>query len=297
VLTSVYRRTQMPRDLASLIARSILASLDHAESYPPPGDSPSGAFARDLGAIKEAPEAAREVRSTLHATLVDTVRMFLAHAIDHTRALANDMQRDPVPVWSPLTLSRAVQESTVWMYHLLDPSISTETRLYRTAALRLDDSYPARAAASTFGAEHAADVAEHHKFKLTELAAGGFTIDIDDRQRPVRVRLGHAAAPLRLNLTDEVTRLMPEGAPSPYRLSSGAAHGRPWMMERSATRTDDGRLVGEGSTSGAAALAVMLCMDVWVTAWCGYFGLDATRQITALHTVTEDFAREGVALG
>jgi hypothetical protein len=287
----------MSRDLASLIARSVLACLDHAESYPPPGSSPSGAFARDLAAIAAVPETAREVRSNLHATLTDAIRMFLAHAIDHTRALANDMERDPVPVWSPLTLSRAVQESTVWMCHVLDPAISTDTRLCRAAALWLDDSQPARTAAATFGAGHAADVAEYHKFKLSELAAGGFTIEADDRQRPVRVRLGQADALLKLNLTDEVTRLMPQGAPSPYRLSSGAAHGRPWMMERSATRADDGQLAGEGSTSGAAALAVMLCMKAWVTAWCGYFGLDAAPQITAIQAVMEDFGREGMALG
>ena len=206
------------------------------------------------------------------------------------------MLRDPMPIWSPLTLCRAVQESAVWMCHLLDPSINTDTRLCRLAALWLDDSQPARTAASTFGPEHAAGVDDYHSFKLAELEAGGFTIDLSLDQRPVRVRLGNAIAPFRLNLTDEVTRLMPEGAPSPYRLSSGAAHGRPWMLERSVTRTDDGQLRGEGSTSGMAAMTVMLCMRAWVTAWGGYFGLDVTDQLSEMRAAMEAFAREGIKL-
>jgi hypothetical protein len=294
-LFRMFRRAQMSRDLADLIQRSILASVDHAESYPMPS-GPSGAFKRDLDVIADAPADVREVRDRLHATLISTVGVFLAHALDHIRALANDMLRDPIPIWSPLTLCRAVQESTVWMCHLLDPSIGTDTRLCRLAATWLDDSQPARTAASTFGAEHAAGVVEYHGFKMAELKAGGFVVDLNDKQEPVRVRIGDAVARLKLIMTDEVTRLMPEGSPSPYRLSSGAAHGRPWMLERSVTRTDDGRLVGEGSTSVMAALTVMLCMRAWVTAWGGYFGLDVTDQLAELRAAMEAFAREAMAM-
>jgi hypothetical protein len=292
----MYRRAPMSRDLASLVARSILTSLDHAESYPEL-DGPSGAFKRDLDAIADAPEDARRVRDRLHSTLVSVVEMFLAHAIDHIRALANDMLRDPLPIWSPLTLCRAVQESTVWMVHLLDPAISTDTRLCRLAALWIDDSQPARTSAMTFGAEHAAGVDEYHGFKLAELEVGGFAIENGRDQRPARVRLGDAVAPLKLNLTDEVTRLMPDGAPSPYRLSSGAAHGRPWMLERSVTRTDDGQLMGEGSTAGTAALTVMLCMSAWVTAWGGYFNLDVTGQLTDMRAAMKSFAADSIKPG
>jgi hypothetical protein len=286
----------MSRELADVVGRSILATLDLAEKYPTPESNPKGAFGRDLEAIATAPAGSAEVRGRLHAILIDTVGMFLAHAIDHTRALANDMNREPVPVWSPLTLCRAVQESTVWMCHLLDPPASTETRLCRIAALWIDDSQPARTAASTFGSEHAADVDAHHQFKLTELTAGGLTVDLDARQRPVRVRLETARAQVGLNLTDEVTKLTPTGAPSPYRPGSGAAHSRPWMLERSATKTRDGQLVGEGATAGTAALTVMICMLAWVSAWGGYFGLDVTQQLEEMRSTMTNFARHGVAL-
>lgn len=94
----MYRRAPMSRDLGSLVARSILTSLDHAENYPKL-DGPSGAFKRDLDAIADAPEDARQVRARLHGTLVSTVGVFLAHAVDHIRALANDMLRDPLAIW------------------------------------------------------------------------------------------------------------------------------------------------------------------------------------------------------
>jgi hypothetical protein len=90
---------------------------------------------------------------------------------------------------------------------------------------------------------------------------------------------------------------MLEGTPSPYRLSSGAAHGRPWMLERSVTRPDDGQLVGEGSTAGTAALMVMLCMRAWVTAWGGYFNLDATGQLADMRATMKSFAGDGIKLG
>src|SRR5260370_20059284 len=107
----MYRRGRISRDLASLVARSILASLDKAEAYPTPGDHPLGALRHDLGTIATAPENTREVRGKLHASMIEGVSLFLAHAVDHIRALANDMLRDPVPIWSPLTLSRAVRFS------------------------------------------------------------------------------------------------------------------------------------------------------------------------------------------
>src|SRR5260370_23382416 len=107
----MYRRAPMARDLAILVARSILASLDKAEAYLTLGDHPSGVLRHDLGAIATAPENTREVRGKLHASMIEGVNLFLAHAVDHIRALANDMLRDPVPIWSPLTLSRPVRFS------------------------------------------------------------------------------------------------------------------------------------------------------------------------------------------
>lgn len=60
------------------------------------------------------------------------------------------------------------------------------------------------------------------------------------------------------------------------------------MLERSATKTTDGQLVGEGSTSALAALTVMLCMQAWVTTWGGYFGLDITGQLTDIRALMKE---------
>lgn len=89
---------------------------------------------------------------------------------------------------------------------------------------------------------------------------------------------------------------MPKGAPSPYRLSSGAAHGRPWMLERSATKTADNQLVGEGSTTATAAFTVMFCMEAWAAAWGGYFGLDVSDHLAAIDKAMRILGREGSAM-
>jgi len=68
-------------------------------------------------------------------------------------------------------------------------------------------------------------------------------------------------------------------------------------LERSVTRTNDGELVGEGSTAGMAALTVMLCMRAWVTAWGGYFNLDVAGQLADVRAAMESFAGDGIKLG
>jgi hypothetical protein len=180
------------------------------------------------------------------------------------------------------------------MCHLLEPTISTEERLCREAALWLDDTQYAATAAATFGDEHAQGVRDYHRFKLDELKAGGFTVEVDGKQRPLRVRLGEQRAELRLNITDQAARILPPGAPSSYRLGSGAAHSRPWFLERSATAGPKGGFVGEGTTAMTAALTVMYCMSSWVACWGGYFGLDVTEQLAGIRHTMETLLQEGM---
>jgi hypothetical protein len=55
--------------------------------------------------------------------------------------------------------------------------------------------------------------------------------------------------------------------------------------------------VAEGSTVGTAALTVMFCMTLWVTAWGGYFGVDVTEQTAELRTIMKEFDAESIKLG
>jgi hypothetical protein len=69
------------------------------------------------------------------------------------------------------------------------------------------------------------------------------------------------------------------------------------MLELSAISAADGQLVAEGSTVGTAALTVMFCMTLWVTAWGGYFGVDVTEQTAELRTIMKEFDAESIKLG
>jgi hypothetical protein len=152
-------------------------------------------------------------------------------------------------------------------------------------------------AARTFGATHADDVRGYDQFKRDELAAGSFIINLDIRNRPSSVQLGDASAPLRLNITAAATRLLPPGMPSPYRLGSGAAHSRPWFLERSVTKLPDGVYTGEAATAETAAFTAMFCMNVWVTIWGAYFGVDVTESLAAMDAARLELGRGIISSG
>lgn len=243
---------------------------------------PAGPFKMDLDAINAAPPDRQEVQGRIHATMIEGAHLALLNAEDHVLALEGDVVRDPAPIWSPLTLCRAVLEATVVTCHLLDPSITITARLARIAALWLDDSSLAERSARTFGSVPAEGVQKYGQFKLSELATGGFSVERDAKNRPVRIRFGDATAPLGLNITDEATKLLPAGMPSPYRLGSGAAHSRPWLLEMSVTKTSDGDRVGETATAETAAFTAMFCMRAYVAAWGAYFGLQVNESVDAI---------------
>jgi hypothetical protein len=294
----MYQRSPLSQELAQILGHALKDAVAIADAFPTSvgSYSPAGPFGMDRDAIQHLEGDRRRVWEGLQATTIKTAGMLLAHSLDHTRALVADLDREPLPVWSQLTLARAVVESTVLICHLLDPSVSTEVRICRQAALWLDDSRYALSAAATFGDGQAADVRDYYQFKLSELAAGGFHVELNAAQRPLRVRLGAVAVELTLNITTEAARILPPDAPSPYRLGSGAAHGRPWFLERSASAKPDGGFEGEGTTAMAAALIVMYCMISWVTAWGGYFGVDTDDQAKQIRATMGSLLTHGQSL-
>jgi hypothetical protein len=289
----------MSKEFALLISRTLASCASLADSFQVPGEGylPAGSFGADRAAIQRLDGRQKQVWEKLHATTATTAGMLLAHALDHVRGMCWDLQRQPVPIWSQLTLARAVLESTVLMCHLLDPSVSTEVRICRQAALWLDDSRNFRNAAATFGKDQAKAADEYYKFQLNELTEGGFDVEFDHKGRPIQVRLATVKVPLSLSTTDEAARILPRGAPSPYRLGSGAGHGRPWFLERSATVKAGGGFEGEGTTALTAALTAMYCMIAWAPAWAGYFGVDGGDQVTQIRESMALMLRDGMTVG
>jgi hypothetical protein len=298
------RRVPLTPDIARLISQTLGVYRVHtndALAAQGPGYTPGGAFRTDRDAVNAAPPEKRRVQDRILATGMEGADLAFTNAQDHISALESDLLRDPAPIWSTLTLCRAILESTVVGCHLLDPSVTTNVRLARMAALWLDDTSLAERSAGTFGVEHAEEVREYGQFKLSELSVGGFSVDRDAKNRPVRVQFGDASAPLSLNMTDAATKLLPAGMPSSYRLGSGAAHSRPWLLERSATKTPSGEYVGEAATAEAASLTAMFCMEAYVSAWGPYFGLQVNESLGAMEAarlmlgrgIVSDGARRG----
>lgn len=137
----MYEQGPLSRDLAQLIAVSLATYLAQADSFESAeiSQQPAGVLKEDLAATSVMSPDVRDVRGRLLATGLDTVLLVQGHMVDHIRSLEQDLRRDPVPIWSTLTLARAVLESTALLCHLLDTSVSTEARLCRVAAQWLAD--------------------------------------------------------------------------------------------------------------------------------------------------------------
>jgi hypothetical protein len=148
------RRVPLTPDMARLIAQAVGTCRVHAsEALSAQGldFQPAGPFKIDIDAINAAPPERQEVQGRIHATGIEAAELAFVNAQDHMLALESNVLRDPAPVWSSLTLCRAILESTVVSCHLLDPSITTDARLARIAALWLEDTSFAERSARTFG--------------------------------------------------------------------------------------------------------------------------------------------------
>jgi hypothetical protein len=231
----------------------------------------SGApFFRDMAAIRELPEPAQEVRSRLIGLGLSGANVTWASADDHLRSLEGDLRRWPAPVWSTMTLARAIQESAVFVCYVAEPEISVHERLVRIAATWLQDvDYLAKAAPAWHPGRQAAQ--QDRQFRIDELLCGGFMLN--SATAPTTVGLDGASAPVKLNVTARAKLLLSPEAPEAYRLASGAVHARPWFLSGNAIEQD-----GAWSTSWATVVSAVViaarAVRSGVQSLCGYLGLD-----------------------
>lgn len=234
------------------------------------GDAP---FFRDMAAIRQLPRHEQEVRSGLIVLGISGATVTWASADDHLGTLEADLRRQPSPVWSTMTLARAVQESAVFACYVTEPEISVHERLARIAATWLQDvEYHAMAAPAGHPGRQSARQDRQHR--IDELVRGGFALN--SATAPTNVSLDGASAPVNLNVTARAKLLMAPDAPEPYRLASGAVHARPWFLSANAIEQD-----GAWSTSWATVVSAMViatsAVRGGVQSLCGYLGLDQSR--------------------
>lgn len=269
-------------EFAELLARSIRDARDAAFSIPLDRTGPDAIVLHDQALAAGFGGEASEVRSKLVSTAISGVIAAFAALQDGLAAIEHDVTRDPPPVWSTLVLARAFTESVIMICYLIDPEVDADTRLARVAGALLTDDDNANAFARSFDPQ----VPAGREWTIAEMRRGG--IQIEGKPKRYRVTVGSITISGDYVITEQAKRLLPPGAPEPYRLFSGPGHARPWGLERTAMKVES-RYVGEAASLGAALLIVLYALGAWVKAWTGYFGLDGSGALSQIETVCCEF--------
>ena len=272
-------------EFADTVSQAIRDARGAAFSYRDGPPSEESVFYREHLAIEAMPQAQRDVWSRLTGNVLSAARLAQASLHDHLNALENDVARKPPAVWTPLMIARGVAESVALGCYLINPAVDLETRIARAAGLLVTEADNAFMADKTLQPS----TTSNRQQVIEEMARGGITITGDPGR--TKVTIGATSVPADFKVSEEVRRHLAAGAPQPYRLMSGAAHVRPWLLSRTATPTADG-FEGEAATVSAAAFIAMLELEFWVREWTGYFGLDGSGALAALRAVANEFGRK-----
>lgn len=287
------------RPFAEAVAGLLRHRREIADKLPRPEDaSPGSPFLRDIEWIDSHDEQLAINRGALYGMVIGVVPVIWDNVIDHLRALEHGVLMDPPPVWSPLTLSRVMLEGALLVHYLMDPSISPAVRLARGAGVWMTDARHALNSRSEYAEDEGAEARQHVAYVADCLDRAGVVVVADDRGRPRRFEVdGERAAP-DINITAEAGRALPPWCPpAAYRLTSGAAHSRPWLIERGrSTESGGDGFGGEAATVMAALLTAMGSLDAGMRAAGGYFGIDMTDHLAELAETVQMFSLHAIGL-
>lgn len=231
-------------------------------------------FRRESSEIDALGEPLRSERHSLHGLLLETANLTKDNALDHVRALEHDILMQPPPVWSPLTLSRVAMEGVLFSEYLFDPTIPLNKRLARLAGMWMTDAIHSQMAARALGPEDQAKATEMLAYVQDCLRKCQATERRNGNGKLIGYSIDSESAPLDINITERAAQAMPTWLPAPYRLTSGAAHNRPWMIGRAKDLAGGDGLAGEAATVVAAVMVAMGAIETVVHAFGEFFGVD-----------------------
>ncbi|MFJ9714762.1 hypothetical protein ACIRPQ_02250 [Streptomyces sp. NPDC101213] len=252
-------------------------------------------YRQECAEIEALDEPLRGERSSLHAMLMETADLTKDNAFDHVRALEHDILMQPPPVWSPLTLSRVVMEGVLFSEYLLDPAISLNKRFARVAGVWVTDARYAQKQGEANGAtpDDAGGMLQYAEDALRRCQAAE---RFNDRGRLVGYSFDGESAPMDINITERANRVMPRWLPTPYRLTSGAAHNRPWMIGRARDLSGNYDLVGEAATVMAAVMVSLGSIETVVGLFGTYFGVDMSTTLEQMEEERVTFLYRSIAI-
>lgn len=220
-------------------ARSLKAAVDeYADGTPTPGCCCQA----DTVSARRATSRFRKAQQQLFASGQHQARLTLVNAYDHLVSMGRLLGSDgAMSLYARTTLSRSVCEAAVRHAWLLDPSISYEERITRSAAMLLANAENRLAGAReipdrNLGADTVQMLVSNCAAECDQvcklIARAGMDLASDRTGRKTaRVELCDPAVkvPVKLDIGSLMAALLPD-SPGWYRISSGIAHSAAWVL-------------------------------------------------------------------
>lgn len=215
----------------------------------------------------------RARRLTVHRIGAGTARLAWKNGLDHLAAVAADLQRDPFPVWSSTTLVRAALEAEATFVYLLTPRSEVHLRLARMAGLELTDADYRLKLAKELGPAVAVTAQKRRERLLKIYRQAGIELVYGKKASILAgMRVDGVQAPMDISFTEQVGKFWPTELPGPYRVLSGAAHSRNWVLGS----------WDEFAATGATTLHVMQMVgqivETWLGQWTEYTGVSTSGE-------------------
>lgn len=274
---------------AALAARLIRQTLRDAvvlvrDAVKAGGERHAGAGVTVLDQWMEAHQE-REFFRAIFDQNVETIEQLLGSAEDSAHALLATLDSGR-PSTAPLfVLERAIVEAILRICWLLDSDHTPERTVVRMMVVQVEQIEGSLQIAESFGPAAAGEarqirenIADFHRM----IADHGFTRTPQRRPELTgTISLGASTETARISITD-AGRAHLRLTPWQYPLSSGAAHGRPWML---AAMFD--RAVATPREAHAACLAItgdlLEAADALADAAHAHTGIDVARFHKAVH--------------
>lgn len=199
-------------------------------------------------------------------------------AADHMLGLEKCLEGKPEAQFCTMTLGRGVLDAATRICYLLDPVITLEMRLLRGAALLLDSSEEEVTAVRDLPPleapmPHAQKIVTSIRDNVQGwITLAGMDIRTGPKGKPNGIAWDTASkpVPLKINVSGESVKYFPD-VPAAYRMTSGVAHGMPWMLHDPDDRPSSVLMV-----QAAALTAVGGCIKIGQR-YAEYYGHDFSR--------------------
>lgn len=283
---------QVTPELMAQSARAVGVALTHAEDLLGEGLDGTGRR-QDIAAIKaNAQGQQRAARLRLYEMGCEAARLAQNSALDHLRSLPADLAREPGPTLSHLTLVRVALEAGGMFGYVTERGVDVKLLLARIAGIKIADNTTALTFAESHGDRP--DLVAGQQVAVDSFAAllaqAGVTHKLNKWGKVIETELDGHKTKGDISIGKAAVDFLGTGGPDPYKLLSGGAHSRPWLLG-----TNETTLPQAGSVIYALSITMELLLS-WLERWAAYTGSDAAtaaRRVRQAMTITLQRAAEG----